>query len=93
MFNLLHLDAYARLDYRLRADGQLFMLEANANPDISRVEDVAMAAARAGLPYGALIERILDLAVSRGTMRALGASTRVLARSEHGTPDLTSAHT
>ena len=35
IFRALHLTGYARMDFRLRADGELFVLEANANPNIS----------------------------------------------------------
>ena len=39
IFRALHLTGYARMDFRLRADGALFVLEANANPNISAAED------------------------------------------------------
>jgi hypothetical protein len=39
-------------------------MEANPNPDIARGEDVAEAAAKSGLSYCALIERILRLGLT-----------------------------
>ena len=61
VFKLLDLSGYARLDFRLRADGKVFLLEANANPDLTRDEDLALSAQAHGLEYEALIQRILNL--------------------------------
>jgi D-alanine-D-alanine ligase len=61
IYRMLGLSGYARLDFRLREDGDIFLLEANANPDLSRDEDFALAAEAAGLDYGRLIQRILNL--------------------------------
>lgn len=61
IYRALHLSGYARLDFRLRADGQLFLLEANANPNLAANEDFADAAAAVGLDYDALLERIMRL--------------------------------
>jgi D-alanine-D-alanine ligase len=43
----------------LAADGRVYVLEANPNPQIARTEDFADSAAAAGLPYPALLQRIL----------------------------------
>lgn len=56
---------YARLDLRLADDGEVWVLEANANPFISRGHEMATAAARADLPYPAFIERIVREALAR----------------------------
>jgi D-alanine-D-alanine ligase len=56
---------YARLDLRLTADGQVWMLEANANPFISYGHDMANAAAKAGMEYRDFIQRIVDAAIGR----------------------------
>src|SRR6202521_2036449 len=57
----LHLTGYARMDFRLRADGELFVLEANANPNISVAEDFAQSALTAGMSYDDLLQRIMQL--------------------------------
>jgi D-alanine-D-alanine ligase len=61
IYRALHLSGYARIDFRLRGDGSLFMLEANANPNLTGVEDFAEAARAAGIEYPLLLERIIDL--------------------------------
>jgi D-alanine-D-alanine ligase len=61
IFRALHLTGYARMDFRLRADGELFVLEANANPNISAAEDFAQSALTAGMSYDHLLQRIMQL--------------------------------
>jgi len=61
IFRALHLTGYARMDFRLRGDGELFVLEANANPNISVAEDFAQSALTAGMNYVDLLQRILQL--------------------------------
>ena len=64
-FRALWLRDYARLDLRLSPDGELWVLEANANPFISYGHDMANAAAKAGMEYYDFIQRIVDAAVAR----------------------------
>jgi D-alanine-D-alanine ligase len=64
-YRALWLRDYARLDLRLTPDGQIWMLEANANPFISYGHDMANAAAKAGMEYRDFIQRIVDAAVAR----------------------------
>lgn len=61
IYKALHLTGYARMDFRLRADGSLFVLEANANPNLSEGEDFADSARAAGVPYDELLARIMSL--------------------------------
>jgi D-alanine-D-alanine ligase len=64
IYRLLHLSGYARLDYRLREDGRLFLLEANPNPQIARNEDFADSAEHAGLSYQELLQKLVTLGLS-----------------------------
>ena len=64
IYRALHLSGYARMDFRLREDGTLYVLEANANPNLSAAEDFAQSALTAGLSYQDLLHRILALGAS-----------------------------
>ncbi len=61
IFRALHLTGYARMDFRLRPDGSLYVLEANANPNLSEAEDFAQSARTAGIAYPDVLRRILKL--------------------------------
>jgi D-alanine-D-alanine ligase len=61
IYRLLGLTGYARLDYRLTADNQLYLLEANPNPQLGYGEDFAESAEAAGFKYDRLIQQILNL--------------------------------
>jgi len=61
IYRALNLSGYARIDYRLTADDRLYFLEANANPDLSMDEELASAAAEAGIGYNALVQKVLNL--------------------------------
>jgi D-alanine-D-alanine ligase len=59
VYKVLQLSGYARIDLRLDPQGGVHVLEANPNPQIARAEDFAQSAEKAGLPYPALLQRIL----------------------------------
>ncbi|MGE0030490.1 MAG: D-alanine--D-alanine ligase [Steroidobacteraceae bacterium] len=61
VYRALHMTAYARIDFRVRADGTPFVLEANANPNLEQAEDFADAALHDGIPYPELLKRIISL--------------------------------
>jgi D-alanine-D-alanine ligase len=61
IYRLLGLTGYARLDYRLTSDNQLYLLEANPNPQLGYGEDFAESAEAAGVKYDQLIQQILNL--------------------------------
>jgi D-alanine-D-alanine ligase len=56
---------YGRVDLRVDALGQPWVLEVNANPDIAPDAGLARMAAVAGMDYGALIRRVCDDALAR----------------------------
>jgi D-alanine-D-alanine ligase len=64
-YRALWLRDYARLDLRLTADGEIWVIEANANPFVSWGHDVANAAQKAGMEYPGFIDRIVEEAVAR----------------------------
>jgi D-alanine-D-alanine ligase len=61
IYRALHMSGYARMDFRLSADGWPYVLEANANPNLEEFEDFGRAAAHAGLAYESLLARIVSL--------------------------------
>ena len=63
-YKTLNLTGYARMDLRLTADGKLFLLEANPNPQLSYGDEFAEAAETIGIGYPALLERIVKLGLA-----------------------------
>ncbi len=61
IYRVLNLSGYARIDLRLDPTGKVYVLEANPNPEIAHGEDFADSAEKAGLPYHALLQRIINL--------------------------------
>jgi len=64
VYRALGLSGFARMDFRVRADGRVFVLEANANPHLAAHEDFARSAAAAGIDYPQLIARLLSLGLA-----------------------------
>jgi D-alanine-D-alanine ligase len=64
IYRALGLSGYARMDFRVTADGNVYVLEANANPNLEQAEDFAESARAAGIEYDELLERILALGLS-----------------------------
>jgi D-alanine-D-alanine ligase len=63
---------YARVDVRLNAQGHLFVLEVNSNPDIGPTGGFARALEVAGLAYDDFIDR-----TARGAAARRGATLAV----------------
>jgi len=71
---------YARLDLRLRG-GEFYVLDVNANADISPEASIACAAAEAGWSFGAMASRMVRMAAERlPAGEALQAAQRPVAR-------------
>src|SRR5262245_37669434 len=65
IYRTLGLDGYARIDFRLAADGTPYFIEANPNPEIAKSQEFATAAKHDGMDYPDLLHRILALGMSR----------------------------
>ncbi len=65
IYRTLGLDGYARIDFRLSADGTPYFIEANPNPEIAKSQEFATAAQHDGLDYPGLLHRIVTLGMSR----------------------------
>jgi D-alanine-D-alanine ligase len=60
-YRALELSGYARIDLRLDGKGDVWVLEANPNPQIARGEDFAASADKMGIGYESLLQRIVNL--------------------------------
>jgi D-alanine-D-alanine ligase len=64
-YRILGLSGYARMDLRLTDAGEVSLIEANPNPQLAYGEDFAESADKAGISYESLLQRILNLALTR----------------------------
>ena len=65
VYRLLQLSGFARIDFRLDAEGRPFFLEANPNADIGYGEEFADAAEAAGIDYEPLLDRLLTIGIRK----------------------------
>jgi D-alanine-D-alanine ligase len=61
IYRVLGMSGYARMDFRATPDGQVYVLEANANPNLEAAEDFAESARASGVVYDELLERLMAL--------------------------------
>src|SRR6056297_212814 len=61
VYRALGMSGYARMDLRVTEEGQIFVIEPNANPNIEFGEDFSESAESIGISYEALLQRILNL--------------------------------
>jgi D-alanine-D-alanine ligase len=64
IYRALGLSGYARMDFRVTAAGEVYVLEANANPNLTATEDFAESARAAGQGYDELLERLMTLGLT-----------------------------
>lgn len=60
VFRVLRLKSYARMDFIMSAEGEVFCLEANTLPGMTPISLLPQEAAAAGMDFGQLCERILQ---------------------------------
>jgi D-alanine-D-alanine ligase len=65
----LKLGGYSRVDFRLSPEGDIFCLEANTLPGMTRMSLIPQAARAAGIEFPELCERICQLALGPGSGR------------------------
>lgn len=58
-YKALNLSGYARMDLRITKQEQIFLLEANPNPNIALDDDFAMSALSVGYSYKSLIKKLI----------------------------------
>jgi len=61
VYRLLRIQGYARIDLRLTENGNIYIIEANPNPGITKDEDFTMSLKKGGLAYKDMIQKILQL--------------------------------
>lgn len=61
VYRALDLRGYARIDVRMDAEGTVYVLEANPNPQIAHDEDFADSAEKAGYEYQDLLQELLSI--------------------------------
>ena len=64
VYKALSLSGYARIDLRLRDDGEVFVIEANPNPNLSFGEDFAESAENIGIGFEQLLQKIITLGLN-----------------------------
>lgn len=62
-YRALHLSGYARIDLRMDDQGRVYVIEANVNSDLSPGEDFPESAKAAGLDYGQLLQKLLNVGI------------------------------
>ncbi len=61
VYKALDMSGFARMDLRMRADGRVYVLEANANPNLAFGEDFAESAEKINVSYEDLLSKIIAL--------------------------------
>jgi D-alanine-D-alanine ligase len=61
VYRALGLSGYARIDVRMDGEGNVYVLEANPNPQIAHDEDFSDSAEKAGYSYKDLLQELLNI--------------------------------
>ena len=64
-YRAVKLPDYGRMDMRVTAVGEVYVIEANPNPWLSSKHEFAMAGRKSGRTYTELIKSIIELALER----------------------------
>lgn len=77
-YRSLGLSGYARVDMRMDEDGNVYVIEANVNPDITEIEDFSEAAKAAGMSYSDLIQQIVSAGIKYPAPWKAGSNKKYL---------------
>jgi D-alanine-D-alanine ligase len=69
---------YARVDFRIDAEGEPYILEVNPNPDLAQGVGFSLCAEKSGRTFANIVGELLSMAMARGPRSRSGGS------SEHG---------
>ncbi len=64
-YRALDMDSYVRFDIRVTNEGEVYIIEPNANPCIAKIDEMALSASKTDWSYEDLIQKLLDLAILR----------------------------
>lgn len=67
-YRALHLSGYARIDLRVTEAGDVYVIEANPNPNIGRDDEFAESAVHKGIKYDQLVEKMVALAFAQSAI-------------------------
>jgi D-alanine-D-alanine ligase len=71
VFRALELEGCARVDLRVTAGNEIYVIEVNPNPNLAADDEIAIAAAKAGIAYPQLIQQIVNFGLQRARLDAL----------------------
>lgn len=64
-FEMLNMHDFARVDFRLQENGQLFFIEINGNAVISETSEIGIISRELGIPFGEIVGDIIRAATER----------------------------
>ena len=59
----LNLKSYTRVDIRVTGEGNIYIIELNANPNLEKDDEFANSADKAGISFDSLVQKIINLAL------------------------------
>ncbi|HEX6399003.1 MAG TPA: hypothetical protein VF108_00860, partial [Actinomycetota bacterium] len=81
-FRTIRCAGMAHVDFFLLGDGRLWVNEVNTIPGFTEISMYPKLWAASGLPYGALVRRLLDLAIERHEAERKSTGVRALGRGD-----------
>jgi D-alanine-D-alanine ligase len=71
VFRALELEGCARIDLRITAANEIYVIEVNPNPSLAGDDEIAQAAAKVGIAYTQLVQQIVEFGLHRSRFLAL----------------------
>ena len=69
-YRVLGMKSYGRIDIRVTPQGDVFIIEANANPSLDIDDEFVLSAERAGLTYKKLVRKLIKLAFTPALLQS-----------------------
>jgi len=71
VFRALELEGCARIDLRITAENEIYVIEVNPNPSLASDDEIAQAAAKVGIAYPVLVQQLVEFGLHRSRFRGL----------------------